>query len=891
MANKNLNLKFHWDNKWLVTAVKGIQTSLRNAEKATQSFYAEMKKMATVVGQTAGEMKTSTASTKKMEENIEDLGQQAAITAQKIDKMNKSMKVTSSNSFWSAMSKGFKTMWNDIIRTTKLLATFATVAWGIQFHRAKEEYLNYSAQLMQLRNVTDSWSSEFVQNRLKEQVNKQALRSGVNSATFMNDVQAAVSWSMPLNLAWKSDTEAAKVIDENMAAYWKIGLFAKAHWGTVEQTAELATRYWASIGFKPEEMAANMDRILGMISVIMDESAGTLHEISTSLSRPMLRGMAGWGDNELITAALFSIATRTKNPMLAGRHIWALMDSLNNAIVEAPRVSTKLTNLLKPKKWTEWEVREFWAWTEWETEAAREYLKWFDSPKEIGQKLFQTLDDDWKWRKATPLEILGNYQKAMDWAEALWMEQSSFLQLIQWKSEVRDSILGLIANDASWLAALNDTLNNFWTEADRTKKLNQKEENVTNNFAHKYWQVLSAYSTYMNKAFDKMSPSMNALTDTIVNMFEGKSTDMKTMNDIFKANADELRDTNPMLATMVDLMRQFTWYAESWELVENLKDIGNTIMFIVDWTKAMIAWFSAVYNSAPVKWLRDLFWGWAWANFLVAVWGMSLAKQFAWAFVWMKLGTSLWALIGWWFSKTAWKWVGKGIWLAMKALDWAPIWLAIWVAIWNQIVKYWDKEFNKINFKWTQSSIEDWTAIVKFQSLNKTQRDILARMMSKAYANTAIGRWADAYLKWYTSLNGKYSPDLMAARERMKLIEWTFKKGLPMNDLKAMFPDEALAFANAERSQISTTDLWSMADRVTWGKDLADSNNANALIQNLNHVSQINVENLKDNTKSLQALTDTLLNNYQSLPQPIWAKWNNDTSSWWTPIWVTAAQN
>ena len=444
---KTLNIKFKWDNKGLVSAVKWIQWALHGAEKSLKEFKADLASLGTSMNKIVKNARSMNNAVKKAATGVDGIWDEAKKSASEVDRLNKSLSKmwgTTGNKMFSGMSAWFKWMGRDIVRATKLMGTFAAITGGIQLRRATSDYLDFSNEMTVLSNIANPYNNQVGKEELYKGINQAAAKAGVNPAEFVAQVSPIVSWAIPINIGKDTtDKEAATQVQEVTAALWELWLWAKWHWGTIGDASELYTRMMLSDGYMPEDLKnpENIIKWLGMMSSFMDESVWDLHTLSTWISRVVLTWMSvQWATIEWVLAR-YARGTKLKSVMLASRHTSALSRSETSQLNESHKASNKVIATLKWKKDSEWVFQPFTMGTQEKTNKVRKFLQGYDSTAEVKNKLFSVEWEDWELISATPEEALWNYMDAMKKAEKIWLNAGEFLSMIQWAQEVRQELM------------------------------------------------------------------------------------------------------------------------------------------------------------------------------------------------------------------------------------------------------------------------------------------------------------------------------------------------------------------------------------------------------------------------------------------------------------------
>lgn len=885
---KNLNIKFQGDNKWLVSAVKGIQASLNGAEKSLKEFKAELQSTIASMSSLNNSARWLDTSLKSTKSSLDTAWNEALNANTKVDKLNKTLEKTAAQKFTSAIGNWFKTMASDIISTTKLLTTFATVAWGIQLYKAKTDYLDYSNQYAQLDSIVKTkWGNEDA--ALRKLVAEGAVNMWVAPGEFINNIKAMASWGIAIDRkrvdsSWRALSAEEQELDmiaqiENVKQISKdIWDFANIAWVSFEDSSDAIVRFWNAIWYSADQMRdpAKVQEAIGYISTTLDQGLGNLSEYATQLNKFIKEGIQSWA-SVAFTMAMFARQTKLGTTAMAWFSMRAFTMAMTNSEKEANAVANKIKNQIKDKKDADWNVAAFWAWNPAQTKVQRDFFAQYDTAGEVKQNLTMKKNEDWTWAMRSWEEMAYAYidiiKKWMDIGIDPGTIISKFTTNVNQKKVLQDLVWTPDPKtwkyNMAWLTDMQAIQRAYEEEGRMATDLATKKEKLNESFSMQYRRAVASYQLWTVESAQKMSPAMSWVAKIVQNMFEWKPSNMEEFNKIISDNYEQLKESNPILAGMVSLMGRFGKYAASWELVKDLKSVGETLLFVLGTIEDIFDKAKKAFDSPAVKFIRDLFWNWAGANFIIWVGWFSLAKQLLTSSVWAAWGLltgKIWTAITttvWGSAWTAaWAAVWTAAWLAFKAqaiLGALAIWTAIWLVIWTAVKNALDKAYDETKYKGTPEETANGTWIIKYQTLNDSQRMLLMGVISKENKWNDIGKWADKYLSHWWGFN------LQNPLEQKAFAEFKKRSGIlaswvSINDFNNTYWTDAVKFANAERDQQPKNFVTRAFDRYQGSPELSDMQSANAVISNFNtSIAPLYEKTTREQTATLGAKLDQLI--------------------------------
>lgn len=668
----------------------------------------------------ANAMERLSKNTKEVSDNLKDLNWKwVSQLSSSMDKLEATSRKLWWMNFWEKMASGFSKVWAEIVRNTKLLTAFSTVAWWVIAYKAKNEYLEYSKNIVWLQNVTNANTPES-QKILNEMVANIASRTWVVwSETIANIIDTA-SWGITVNLGWADAKMNAKAFEEIQTKIW---LFWKSFWTDAKDVNNAVVKLWASIWLSAEQLnkPQEIDRLLWYLAIALKNWVGSLSEYTTAIPKFAWISTLSWKTpeekNKLIQEALakFTMTTLTKSPSLSWFQTKAFEDDLQNMLRQSKAGSTKISNILKPKTDSEWRQIKFsFLWDAQKTQKVKDFLQPFENADYYRKTLF--LNEQWaQW---TPLEVAANISKMVkEWEAKTWVNQSELLSLFTTNTNTKQALIWFINQEKE----INKLIESFKDLDEAQNYVNQSTKNYTNSFAYAYSKVSADFNNLTNDIWNKLSPSLNSVSAILSEMMTWWGTDMAKFNKTFQENYETLKDSNPMLAKMVSLMKDFWNYVWTWKAKEDFDALVSWALKLID---AMIGFknvVSSVWNSWPVKWLRDILWGWAIVDVAVAIWGYSAFKVALWAAVSWAFSL-IWNTLVWLFTMAgtmAWTAAWKAMTTSFSSLSlagkvqfafatvwWATIWVTIWEAMYNGWKKLTDKD--KKEQERIESAVKVW---------------------------------------------------------------------------------------------------------------------------------------------------------------------------------------
>lgn len=766
---KNLNITVKADTSQAITMIKWFTSSLKGADVVLKEFLAELW-MATSAMKNLGTAST-TAETpiKKTSKAIKETWNESLEAEKKMWKMKLAM-----ISVWDSMSKAFwkaprffSTLANDVIRTTKLLGVMATVAWWVQLNRSKNEYLAYSWNMVWLQNVTwaNTSESKAILNNMIANISSRIWTKG--SETISNITDTA-SWWITVDLSWPDAQKNADAFEEIQTRVW---LFGRAFKTSALDVNKAVVSLWHSLWLTEKQLndPKEINILMWKLGLALKWWIWSLSEYTTAIPK-FISIYTAWAtspeEKERLTneaLAVFTNKTLSATPAMAAFTSRAFWEDFWNTLRQSKAGSTKITNLLKSKKDSEWNAIPFsFLWDEEKTKKVQWFLNKYENADSIRKQIFYNKD----WKQATPLESAFNLKTILtQWEKETGIKKSELLWLFTTNVNTRKAILDI----------LNDKDNNIWklTEAFQDnekaqKYLNDSIKNAQESSAFSFDKMVADFNNLTNNIWNKLSPAMNSLSSIISDAFSWGTIDMVKFNKVFDDTYNKLKDTNPILAKLVSYMKNFWNYVASWEAEKSFKNMLTSIENLMTSVEKFWSAISSVWNSWPMKWLRDLiFW---WDITVAIVWysalKLAIAAGFDLAVVALKTSLILPFTLAW----TA-AWEAAQVWL-LKWLGWMLIWWAIWVLIWKWIHDYFigwphEKEMAELNANIITTSNDSLlTSNVKDLTKDKKNEliDNYSKVYDKKYSFTNLSRDQTRLIK---EVEGRWS-----AKDIQELKEW-----------------------------------------------------------------------------------------------------------------------
>ena len=421
----------------------------------------------------------------------------------------------------------------------------------------------------------------------------------------------------------------------------------------------------------------------------------------------------------------------------------------------------------------------------------------------------------------------------------------------------------------SWLEDMEKIAKAYNDQWRMAEDLAKKKEKLEASFWIKYKQAVSAYTNWTVDAAQKMSPAMSWLAEIITTMFDGWKIDMVKYNKIFDDTYNKLKDSNPLLAKMVDYMKKFWNYVSSWEAEKSFLRMVDSVNSLINWIERFWSAISTVWNSWPMKWLRDMIWWW---DITVAiVWYSALKLAVAGAFG--TVFSTAWVSLAW---AITWIW-------------WASIWTTIAAAFVGYKVGEWmfnqwkwatdadkkkDEEFKK-NMEETE-----FLKTVTYQSGTATeeQKIRLENKLDEKVKLNNLEPWQTSMLSWKKTPNSVFS------------LEYGIRNiGVSVNDLiKILGPTKTKQFSSYETPPKQWI-IWGAAQFFGFTNTTADYNTAVTALKEIaakevvDKNAQLN-ETIWNNILATNKLIESI--NKVNFNVPLsWGWAINTTSSWTMPLW------
>ena len=774
-------------------------------KSTTAKINSDIKQATTSINDLSKWVKWATVDLTKMDSQpIKKLQKEA-------DELKKKMNFKSDwPSFWNNMARAFSKVWDEIARSTKLLTAFWLVSGGIIANRAKNQYLDYSAWIVWLQNVTwaNTPESKAILDKMVANISK---RTWIAPAEVPTNIVDTASWGITVDLSWPNAIANAKSFEEIQVKIW---LFWKWFWASAKEVNSAVVALWHALWKSAEDLnnPKVVDELTGLLAITLKKWKWSLSEYATSIPKFISTYVASASNDEekkKLTAealAIFSQKTLSASPAMAWFTTKSFWEDLWNMLRQTKAGSTKITNLLKDKKDSEWNLIKFsFLWDEAKTKKVQSFLNPFENADYMRKNIFLNK----QWVQGSQFEVAQNItSELVRWEKETGIKKWELLSLFTTNTNTRKALLAFM-DEQDEIAKLRDRLLTPWKwesyvwQTDVTQAI----DNVQKSVAFTYSQISANFDNLTNKTLNDLAPAMNNLFSAMSEWLSWTPTDIKKMNDAFNENIATLQKTSPVLATVAWLMKDFWNYiADPQWAKEDLIAIKNALVAIWEALNFLRATASAVWNSWPLKAIREMFpwWGWTIIDIWIMIWWYSALK------VW------LWAAISWaftWAWATVWAtWIWTTIWKAIwPALLWAWIWMALWKEISNWIKLKTDEDLT-----WANKAIKAWEEGKNFLNTDSESRKKHKALVDQMWWETikfsliwtewkrAIAWWLAEKYKWSKEWDAlKYYSD-------KGYISWNFDSDVKSKAEK-MLNNYITSLENWMSIKGLTSDLWQTA--------------------------------------------------------------------------------